>query len=200
MSRAFRAHLEMLPREHGVYGQLLIPVGTALAIGQLRPVALALASAAVCVFLAHEPLLVLLGMRGRRAARVLFPSARRLLAILAVAAVALGVATLVFVPAPVRLMLIVPATFAVALLVTIAGGREHTIAGEVLSALTLASLAAPVAMAAGAARAAALTCAAVYAVGFVCATITVHAVIMHTRRPPASVMRVAAAGVATSTI
>src|SRR4051812_49522750 len=59
----------MLPREHGAYGQLLFPLVTALAVGRPRVVAWLLAASAVGAFLAHEPLLVLLGQRGARAAR-----------------------------------------------------------------------------------------------------------------------------------
>ncbi|MDE3154816.1 MAG: YwiC-like family protein, partial [Acidobacteriota bacterium] len=66
----------MLPREHGAYGQLLFPLVTALALGRPGAAALALAAAAIAAFLAHEPLLVLLGQRGTRAARERGPEAR----------------------------------------------------------------------------------------------------------------------------
>ena len=54
------------PREHGAYAQLAAPLLTALVI--VRPtVAAALLALAACIaFLANEPLLVVLGHRGKR--------------------------------------------------------------------------------------------------------------------------------------
>src|SRR5512138_3779118 len=57
----------MLPHEHGAWGQLAMPLLTAFAIGRPTAAALALAAAVVLAFLAHEPAIVLLGQRGRRA-------------------------------------------------------------------------------------------------------------------------------------
>lgn len=54
----------LVPREHGAYGQLLLPIATTLIIGRPTAPALAIAAAAVFVFLIHEELLVLAG--GRR--------------------------------------------------------------------------------------------------------------------------------------
>jgi hypothetical protein len=57
----------LAPREHGVYGQLAVPMAAALASGRPGPVALLLAASAGGFFLAHEPALLLLGRRGERA-------------------------------------------------------------------------------------------------------------------------------------
>ena len=67
----------LIPREHGAYGQLLMPLLVSLVIGGAAAGALALAAAAVAAFLAHEPLLVLLGQRDGRASRDRNADARR---------------------------------------------------------------------------------------------------------------------------
>ena len=140
----------MLPREHGAYGQLLFPLVTALAIGRPALSASMLACAIVCAFLSHEPLLVLLGQRGARAAREQRAQATRWFASCASGAVVLGGAGIALMPSHARTMLVVPAILAAALVVVVVRGREHTAAGEVLSAVTLSSFALPVGAAAGA--------------------------------------------------
>ena len=175
----------MLPKEHGAYGQLLFPLITALAIGRPSVAALAIVAVAVFIFLAHEPLLVFLGQRGPRAAR---EQRRRALTWLASclcgAAVAglIALATLEPSARPSVAIPVAPGLIAVAL---IAAGREHTAAGEIVSAVALSALAYPVALASGPTSLAARTCAVVFASGFVVATVCVRAVIANTRRPPA---------------
>src|SRR5205823_6340503 len=61
--------IALLPKEHGAYGQLLFPLITAMAVGRPGVAAWSFAAAAVCAFLAHEPLLLLLGQRGPCARR-----------------------------------------------------------------------------------------------------------------------------------
>jgi len=172
----------MVPREHGAYGQLLVPLITALAIGRPGVAAVACAVAIVAAFLAHEPLLVLLGQRGARAARDQRAAAMRWLALFAGIAVVLGGAALVTVDRSVRVALLVPLVGAAALGVMIAGRNEHSSGGEIVAAVTLSSVAAPVALAAGSSVIAAVTCAVVFAAGFVVATIAVREVIAQTRR------------------
>lgn len=58
MSRRF------LPREHGAYGQLGVPLAAALASGRPGLAALGWATVAIALFLAHEPLLQLVMRRG----------------------------------------------------------------------------------------------------------------------------------------
>src|SRR5262249_52243282 len=98
------------------------------------------------------------------------------------------------------LALLVPVALAAVLAMVILSRREHTIAGEILAALTFASLALPVARAAGAAQLVAVTCAAVFAAVFVAATVCVHAIIARTRRPPAIGTRAAGAAVAIGSV
>ena len=56
----------LAPREHGAYGQLGLPMLAALGSGLPGAVAALLSVSAWTLFLAHEPLLVLLGRRGER--------------------------------------------------------------------------------------------------------------------------------------
>jgi hypothetical protein len=153
-------------------------------------------------FLAHEPLLVLLGQRGPRAAREQRARAIRWFVVCGTGAAALAAAALVVSPAAAALVraLLVPAVFALVLTAAIASRRERTIAGEILASLTFASLAFPVARAAGAASMVALTCAAVFAAVFVAATVCVHAVIARTGHRPAIGTRVAGVLVAIGSV
>jgi len=183
--------LRLFPKEHDAYGQLLFPLATALAVGRRTPAALMLAAAAVLAFLAHEPLLVLLGQRGPRAARDDRSRALVWFASTAIGAAILGVAALAVAPrgAAIARALVVPAALATALAAVIISKREHTLAGEALASVTFASIALPVARAAGVVSTVAVTCAAVFAAVFVAATVAVHAVIARTRRPPAIAAR-----------
>jgi YwiC-like protein len=192
----------VFPKEHGAYGQLLFPLLTALAIGRRTPSALLLAGAAVLAFIAHEPLLVLLGQRGPRAAREQRSRAIAWFGVAASGAAILGAAAIVEARAGTSFAgaLIVPLALALVLAIAIASRREHTAAGEILAALTFSSIAFPVARAAGAAQMVALTCALVFAAIFVAATMCVHAVIARTRHPPAVGARAAGVLIAIGSI
>ena len=183
----------MLPREHGAYGQLLFPLVTALAIGRPGAAALTLSAAAIFGFLAHEPLLILLGQRGRRAAQEQRPRAWRWFAAWAVAALACAALAIALMPVYARIGLSIPGGLTLVLGIVIAARHERTTAGEILTALTLSSLAYPIALTAQAPSRAAVTCAAAFATAFVAATVSVRAVIMRTRRPPAALSRIVAA-------
>ena len=186
----------MLPKEHGAYGQLLFPVVTALLVARPGAAAFAIAAAAVAAFLSHESLLVLLGQRGPRAARELGAAARRWFAACAGAAAILGVAGIWLATPTARAALLIPIALAAVLGVWIARRQEHTTSGEILSAVSLSSLALPIALAAGASRTAALTCALVFAIAFIVATVSVRAVILWARKAAGVGTRAVAALVA----
>jgi len=171
----------MVPREHGAYGQLLLPIVTALALGRPTVAALLISGAAALAFIAHEPALVALGRRGARARRERWPHAIGLLLLLTGLAVAIGAAAVLKMPAADRWLLVVPvACGALAALVLVAGSERST-AGEIVISTALASVSLPVAIAAGASMAAALTCAATFAAAFAAATVSVRAVIAGAR-------------------
>src|SRR3954452_18893302 len=105
----------MFPKEHGAYGQLLFPIVTALAAGRPGTVASLLSIAALCAFLAHEPLLVLLGQRGPRAARDQRMRAAAWGGGFATAAALCGGASIALAGRDVRTALILPASLALVL-------------------------------------------------------------------------------------
>ena len=72
----------LVPREHGAYAEIAVPLVTALWMRPPTLAAVAWATAAVCGFFAHEPILVLLGRRGARTRQVRGRAARRLFAVL----------------------------------------------------------------------------------------------------------------------
>ncbi|MBZ5556706.1 MAG: YwiC-like family protein [Acidobacteriia bacterium] len=183
----------MFPREHGAYGQLLFPLIAALAVGRPGAAAFAFAAAAFFAFLAHEPLLVLLGQRGPRARQDAGQRAIRWFATTGLAAAGLAVFAIATMPRVAQHAVIFCAALAAILLAVIATRREHTTPGEILSACTLASLALPVALASHTTHAVAVTCVLVFAAAFTTATVCVRAVIMHTRRPPAFASRITGA-------
>ncbi len=136
--------LSLMPREHGAYAQLGISLAMALALvpGNLRAWGQALAT--VLVFLASEPMLVLLGRRGEEPKRTSAMPARR----------RLGICLLLLVPlllwvwggSPLRQALsLFPALgFGAGLLGLFLAKREHSISGELLAAAAFSFASLPV--------------------------------------------------------
>ncbi|MGE3958196.1 MAG: YwiC-like family protein [Vicinamibacterales bacterium] len=167
----------LIPKEHGAYGQLLIPLVCALLVGRPAAGAWLLAGAATAAFFAHEGVLVLLGQRGPRAAREQHAEARQSVALFGGFAVVSGLVALTTLPAPALYWLALPVTLAALVGVAVFTHLERTTAGEVLVAAALSSVAVPVAVAGGTGSVAALTLLAVFATVFVSATISVRAMI-----------------------
>ena len=170
-----------LPKEHGAYGQLAFPLVTAMAASSASVPAGLIALSAVACFLAHEPLLVLLGMRGPRAKREQRRLACIWLSALSVSAGCAAALALVWLPASARWPLLVPVIPAIPVAVAIAGGKEKTWPAEVGVSLAFSGAALPVAMAAGATIPSAATIATVFALNFVLATLGVRGVILGIR-------------------
>jgi YwiC-like protein len=186
----------MIPREHGAYGQLLVPALTAMAIGRPSAAAVALAAAAVAVFVAHEPLLVRLGRRGERVRRDEGGRAMRwLLASSAIALPAGAVGTLML-PAGGRWALLVPVALACVAALSIVAGRERTAPGEIVAASALASVSFPVAVASSATVEAALACTLAFITGFIAATLGVRVVVRRAQRRVDAGRRVAISTIA----
>jgi len=173
----------MMPREHGAYGQLLLPLATAMAVGRPTLAAAAIAACALAAFVAHEPALVLLGRRGGRARREQGAAARRWLIASGGLAIVTGAAAVLLMAAPDRRLLAAPLAIASIALVVLLRGRERTTTGEIVVSAAFASVSLPAAVASGASPAAALTCAASFAAAFAAATVSVRAVIAHARGP-----------------
>src|SRR5579864_5515901 len=128
----------MFPKEHGAYGQLLFPIATALAIGRPAAAALFLSAAVACAFLAHEPLLVVIGGRGVRAQRDDIHRARRWILAFVVAAIVLGAAAVALMPRSARLATMLPAVSGAVVVALVMAGRGRTVVAEALTAVALA--------------------------------------------------------------
>jgi hypothetical protein len=190
----------LAPREHGAYGQLALPILTALGAAGVTVAALLLVACAVAAFVAHEPASVLLGLRGPRMRRELRTVARRRLAGSAGIAAASGAITVLSMEAGTSWSLAVPALPALVFGILTMRGREKSWPGEVAAAAAFAALAMPVSMAAGAAPRSALAITLPFAVLFVAGTLAVRTVVLRVRGggdvQAASRMRRGAAGVA----
>jgi hypothetical protein len=172
----------LIPREHGAYGQLLLPLATALSAGIAAAGAWAWAGAALCGFLAQEGLAVLSGRRGGRAGRERGAEARRALAGFGGASLLAGAAGWMLSGPDTRAGAVVAAALSVAAMALAGAGRERTLAGECTVALALTAWCVPVALAAGCAPAAAAAGWGVWSVTFVAATLAVRGLIARTRR------------------
>ncbi|WP_163991617.1 YwiC-like family protein [Pyxidicoccus caerfyrddinensis] len=167
----------LLPREHGAYFQLGLPLATALAVTGPSPTALWLATAAVASFLVYEPLLVLLGHRGARRheeERLLARSRTAVLAALGAAALLLALQDL---EPTARPYLALPGILGAEVLLMTWGRQERTLSGELLAAMALGAWAVPVGIEGGLAPGAALSLWGTFALGFALATVAVHVVI-----------------------
>jgi|GEM_PF-483355 len=176
----------LLPREHGAYIQLLLPLVTALIATQpgLAPSLLALAAS--LVFLASEPLRVLLGDRGPRLQQAAGRRARWRLAALGASALLVGVAGLALAPRSAlwaSLLMVAP----IGVMVVAARRRAlDTVGGELVAAATLCGAAAPVAVAGGLSIGDAVVWWAAWSLAYAATVIAVHHVIGSHRgaRPP----------------
>jgi hypothetical protein len=171
----------LLPREHGAWGQLAFPLATALNIGGPRPAAVLLSAAVVAAFLAHEPLLVVLGQRGFRARDAHGRRALRALVAAGVAAAALGAAGLWLSSPAARLAALPALTLGAGAIVAASARLERTTVGELVVAAALAACAAPVALAGGASPLAARSAAIGWGAAFAAAILPVRAVLLRAR-------------------
>ena len=186
----------LFPREHGAYGQLAFPVLAALASGTPTAPAFLLIIAFLAAFVAHEPLLVLLGQRGARARREQYESAIRTLVWSGATAVADAAIAVAFMPPGVRWTVLVPAAFALAAVPMIIQKQQKTTVGEMHIVLTLASCALPVGVAAESSPREAAGCWFVMTLGFWAVTLAVRGTIAQQRREPTAALRAGAVVIA----
>lgn len=147
------------PKEHGAWGQTIVPLVVGLALGTPGLAALAIAIAAILLFLAHEPLVLLLGQRGTRQLRERSRLARWWLGGLVLASLSIGGLGALAVNWQVRLACIGCITLAgVVFGAFVLRGNERSAIGEVSVAIALPSALVPVAMASHVAATTALVC------------------------------------------
>lgn len=165
------------PKEHGAYGQLALPLVTGLALGLPTLASGLLVIGAAAAFVAHEPLLVALGLRGARARREHGGRAARVGVACATLALAAGLGGWSLGGVPVIFASLIPLAFVVALLPLVVAGRERTTGGEVLAGAALAAAAIPVTVAGGVSLATAALVWAAWIVAFTASTAAVRLVI-----------------------
>jgi len=168
----------LLPQEHGAWGQLAMPLLTALALGRPRAAALLLTLSTVLGFLAHEPWLVTLGHRGVRALREEGARARRVMLQLLAAAAVAGGAGAWLAPAAARVALLVPAALVAAVIGLVLAKKERTVPGELMVVSALASSGFSVALANGATLAVAAAGTVTWVLAFAASVFAVQVVLV----------------------
>jgi hypothetical protein len=182
MSRV-SATADLKPKEHGAYAVLAIPSLTALAMGGVSLVGLCVLLAACCGFLAHEPLLVMLGSRGRRA-QVASPDASRRWRALISATLLCGVLALLLGDPAVRVALLGCLVLAATNFGVSIAGRHRTFAGQLWGTVGLSAPCVPILLAAGVPIPASLAVWSVWLLGFAASTGAVRSVIAAQKRQP----------------
>jgi YwiC-like protein len=160
---------------------MAFPLVTSLAVAGVAAPALLVTLAVVTGFLSHEPLLVLLGRRGARAARDNRSRAALWLAVTVATTAAAGFAGLWLMPPAVRWSLMLPLAPAAILAATIPGKRDKGAVAEVTVALVFSFAAVPVCLAAGATTRTAFVVASVFALVFVAGTLAVRSLVLAAR-------------------
>ena len=188
----------MLPREHGAYFQLAIPLLAAEFSQRPNVAGAALAASACLAFLAHEPLLILVGARGARRRADDAGRARAWFAVLAGGAGVLGVTGLALAPRGALGIAALAAAGIAGLVVLAARRSEHTLGGELIAAAALTGASAVVVAAGGATVATALQQWLGWAIGFGATVVAVHRVLARHKRPAAVVDRILAIVLAAS--
>jgi hypothetical protein len=167
----------LLPKEHGAYFQLGLPMCAALAMGRPSALAAALAALGVAAFLAHEPILVVTGKRGTKARREQLDVAIHTLWIMAFFGLGCVVAaTLAWRPIEI-VSIVVPLALSSVVLVFVARGEERTAQGEAAAGAALAALSIPVARACGVPMAAAWGAFLAWTASVIASTFGVRAVV-----------------------
>ncbi len=171
-----------LPKEHGAWAQVSLAAGAASLAAPAHPAGFwAWAAALLCAFLAHEPVLILLGQRGATARR---SAARGWLALWTAAGCVLGALGWARAPEASRLGLFLPAALGGLLLPCILRGHEKSLPGEGLAALALGGAALPLALRAGLAPEKGLLLAAGLMLAFALGTLLVRRFLAVLRKRP----------------
>ena len=174
----------LLPREHGAYAELAFPLVTGLSLAPPTSAALALAGAAVALFLVHEPLAIALGLRGQRLKDHFRKRAPPRVASLLVAGLILAAVSWRMSEGRIWPSILVPLAPVAILIPLVLSGRQKTLAGEILVITAFSGLVLPLVAASGAASGfssgfnpvTAQGAAVVWWVSFFLGTLEVHAI------------------------
>ena len=171
----------MLPREHGAYSQMALPLVTSLVVARPSLPAVLLAFAVVCGFLAHEPLVLLLGRRGVRARYATGSRAPVWFATTFISMLAAGAAAFWLTPVTVRWSFALPLVPAASAGVAALIGQEKRASTQVAVALAFALAALPICLSAGVAGEIAASIALVFASAYVTGVLCVRVIVLGKR-------------------
>lgn len=166
----------LLPKEHGAYAQLGFPLTTGLALGGPSLPAIVLGTAAVVLFLANEPVAVLLGIRGKRLKEQQADVARRRAGLLLGSGGVLGVTGLALGWPAIWPGVLLPALAGLLLVPVVLVGKQKSLPGEILVLTAFSTLVLPLAAASGADPLRAGLATGVWWTSFALATLEVHAI------------------------
>ena len=166
----------LFPREHGAYAELGFPLLSGLVLGSPGAASWLFVAAAFLLFIANEPLVVLLGARGKRLQQEMAGPARRQLALLGGLGVIAGIAALVLAPPATRWTALVPAVLAIGLVPVVLSKNLKTLPGEVVAAAAFSAMHLPVAAAGDVAGLLLWGTPVMWFVTTVVATLAVHAI------------------------
>lgn len=173
--------MSLLPKEHGAYGQMALPLLTSLAVTGLRPLPAWLCLIVIAGFLLHEPSLVVMGLRGPRARWQVSRFAWLYIGVVAAMGVIAGLVVLVSMPRSALWTLLVPVMFAVALFAAAFRGREKTATAQVSAALAFSAVALPICASVGIPLRVGVLLSAAFAVQFGLTTLAVRVVVLRVR-------------------
>lgn len=177
----------MRPKEHGAYAILAIPMLTALAMAGPTLVGACIGVAAIAGFLAHEPLLIAWGHRGRRAQ--LDPSATLRLGVCGVMALMAGTVALFLGSNDVRIALGLCLTIALIGFAVAVLGKHRSLFGQLWGVVALSAPFMPLLLAGNTAIETTIQIWLTWILGFVATTFAVHSVIAAQKRKPRNLHR-----------
>jgi hypothetical protein len=173
--------MSLLPKEHGAYGQMAFPLVTAMLVSGVSMGSLLFAIAVVAGFVLHEPLLVLLGLRGPRAKREQGGAAVRWVVALAILVIITGTAALRWMEPAHRISVALPLVPALFIFIAAASGKGKSIGAEIAVAIAFSLTAVPLCLLGGQSIVAGAAIALAFASNFVLATLAVRVVIARVR-------------------
>ena len=171
----------MIPREHGAYAELLFPIVTVFLGGLKTTSTWLLAIGAIDAFLANDPLLILVGQRGRRKKREQDDRAKRALLIFTVVGRGAGISGLALAPRVAQLAVVLPLLLGGTLIMLAIQGLERSMFGEALAAAALSSIAVPLGLSARLSLTAALAVALIWAATALLGTSVVRLTVARTK-------------------
>ncbi len=170
------------PREHGAYAELGFPLVTGLTLAGPSLSGSCLAVGAVLLFLAHEPLAVLTGMRGLRLRQELARQAGQRLGLLLGLGAALGVCGALLGGPDVWITLLVPLLPAGVLVPWMLRQQQKSLTAELLIVAVFAGTVVPLVVSGGGSERVGSIAAGIWFSSFALGTIAVHGLKVHHKR------------------